>query len=184
MERKTKSTGEFEEAIKNFSKISLEVDKLIVAGNADAHRLMNKSIEDRNEAIATEATKRLESFEIERKKAKSHEMVGSRDTMEKTLMEEVKMEFDKGVDEQMMRLRGNSAIDVSKGVENKKSENAEDSSDEESEDGSDEDSGDTETTEKDSSEEDDDDDDEDSSEGENSDDNESTKADEADSNKK
>ncbi|KAG4075931.1 hypothetical protein HA402_003757 [Bradysia odoriphaga] len=195
MEQKTTSAGAFEEAIKNFSKMSLEVDSLINAGNADAHRLMNKSIENRNEAIANEATKRLKSFEMERKKSKSNEALTAHDTVEQLLREEVKMEFDKGVEEQRIRLRGDSANDVSKGVENKKSENADDddgsmieSSDEESEDESGEDTDDTETTEKDSSDDDDEEEDSSSSEGEDTDDDKSAgdeeQANEVDSSKK
>lgn len=142
MDRKNTKTEEFEEAIKNFSKMSLEADALMKSGNVDVHKLMNKSIENRSLAIAHEASKRNKS------------------------VEEVKIEFDKGVEEQKKILRGDSAINVSKETETKKSENADDkgnneSSDEESEVGSEDDTDDEsgETTEKESSDEEEEDED-------------------------
>lgn len=142
MDGKTTSTRQFEEAIKNFTKLSLEADALLKAGNVDAHKLMNKSLENRSEAIAYEASKRNKS------------------------VEEVKLEFDKRVDEEKKLLRGES---VNNRVETKKSENADGKdTDDESEIGSDENSDEgssgTETSEDTSEDEDEDDDDDDEDE--------------------
>lgn len=189
MQKKNSATAEFETAIINFSKISLEVDELTELGNSDAHKILNKSIEDRQTAIAHEASRRLKSFETEQKVTKSKESLQTHGTLEKLLLEEVELEFDKGVEEQKVMLRGNSAIYENK-VESKKSENqnkdekkdgsSEDETDSESSDEGSTDSSDTdtETTDADSSDEeeedddedDDDDDDEDSSENENTED--------------
>lgn len=113
METKNKS-AEFEEAIKSFSKMSLEVDTLMNSGNADAIKLMNKSIENRCEAIAHEASRRVASFEIEQKKVKSSESLQSHGALEKKFLEEVKQEFDQGVVDLKKFLRGDSALSVSK----------------------------------------------------------------------
>ncbi len=184
MERKTTTTGEFEEAIKNFSKVSLEVDTLINTGNADAHKLKNKSIESRNEAIAYEASKRLKSFEAEQKGVKESKeslKTPGTGTLEQLFLEEVKLEFDKGVEEHKNLLRGNSAINVNTEVENKKSENAEDEegdakndSSDSDEDTDDENTDSETTTEKDSSEE----EDESSSDGDEESEDENTEDDE------
>lgn len=149
-------TGEFEAAIKNFSKISLEVDDLADLGNADANKIMSKSVESRKRAISHEASRRLSSFDVEQKGTKSKESLQTHGTLEKLFLEEVELEFDKGVTEEKMKLRGDSQIyenkvenNETKEAENKKSENSieesADSEDTENEDSVSESSGDEST---------------------------------------
>lgn len=149
-------TGEFEAAIKNFSKISLEVDDLADLGNADANKIMSKSVESRKRAISHEASRRLSSFDVEQKGTKSKESLQTHGTLEKLFLEEVELEFDKGVTEEKMKLRGDSQIyenkvenNETKEAENKKSENSieesADSEDTENEDSESESSGDEST---------------------------------------
>lgn len=178
------ATGEFEAAIKNFSKISLEVDSLADLGNTDANKIMSKSIESRKRAISHEASRRLSSFDVEQKGTKSKESLQTHGTLEKLFLAEVELEFDKGVTEQKMKLRGDSQIyekkvenDVetktTKEAEKKKSESSieesAESDDTENEDSENESSGDesTDDADKDLSEE---GEDEDSSENESTDD--------------
>lgn len=184
MASKSSSTGEFEAAIKNFSKISLEVDSLITLGNADAHKIMNKSMESRIAAISHEASRRLKSFDVEQKGTKSKESIQNHGTMEKLFLEEVELEFDRGVEEQKNKLNGDSQIYEKKAVESKKSESSdeesaesdgteenEDSEYDSSEDENTEDeSTDGDTTDKDGSGEDEDSSENESSGGENTDD--------------
>lgn len=195
MEQIIKSTSEFEAAIKNYSQISLEVDALKSLGNADAHKIMNKSIENRHVAIEHEAFRRLKSFEAKEKATKSKESLQTHRTLEKLYLEKVELEFDKGVEELKSKLRGNSAIyenkvekqsdeaDEGEKVGKKKSENSDDeseneNSDEDSDSGSsdepntEDESSDNETTDdEDSSEEDEDEEEnEDSTENENTED--------------
>lgn len=102
------STLEFESAIKNFSKISVEVESLIDLGNVDAFRILNKSIENRKEAIANEASRRLDSIDMEQKQKKTKEFSDTQNTLEKLILQEVELEFDKGVKEQKVMFRGDS----------------------------------------------------------------------------
>lgn len=105
---RTSSVAQFERAIKDFSKISFEVESLVDVGNAEAVKILNKSIENRKEAISHEASRRFHSLDKEEKENKTKELSVTPDKLKNLILEEVEIEFNTGVTEEKLVLRGNS----------------------------------------------------------------------------
>lgn len=140
------SISQFEKAIKDFSKISVEIDSLINKDNAEAIRIKNKSIENRKEAIEDEASRRIVSLEMDRKESKTKTSSKTHDKLEERILKEVEVEFDNGVTEEKLLLQGNS--------DNDKEEEDAESADSGSEESTDDESSENESTGEDNTDED------------------------------